>query len=74
MVKTRLRDLREDRDLHQTDLAKMLNIAQNSYCQYESAKRDVPYEIMIKLAEYYGTSVDYILYLTDDPEPYKRNK
>ena len=65
MVKTRLKDLREDHDLLQKNLAEMLNIAQTTYSQYELSKREVPYEIIIKLASFYNTSVDYILYLTD---------
>lgn len=72
MVKTRLKDLREDHDLLQKNLAEMLNIAQTTYSQYELSKREIPYEIIIKLASFYNTSVDYILYLTDDKKPYKR--
>ncbi|MBQ6838508.1 MAG: helix-turn-helix transcriptional regulator [Clostridia bacterium] len=74
MVKTRLKDLREDHDLLQKNLAEMLNIAQTTYSQYELSKREVPYEIIIKLASFYNTSVDYILYLTDDKKPYKRKE
>ncbi len=74
MVKTRLKDLREDHDLLQKNLAEMLNIAQTTYSQYELSKREIPYEIVIKLASFYNTSVDYILYLTDDKKPYKRKE
>lgn len=74
MVKTRLKDLREDHDLLQKNLAEMLNIAQTTYSQYELSKREIPYEIIIKLASFYNTSVDYILYLTDDKKPYKRKE
>ncbi|MBQ7116235.1 MAG: helix-turn-helix transcriptional regulator [Clostridia bacterium] len=74
MVKTRLKDLREDHDLLQKNLAEMLNIAQTTYSQYELSKREIPYEIIIKLASFYNTSVDYILYLTDDKKAYKRKE
>lgn len=74
MIKTRLKDLREDHDLLQKNLAEMLNIAQTTYSQYELSKREIPYEIIIKLASFYNTSVDYILYLTDDKKAYKRKE
>ena len=70
----RLRDLREDRDLTQTDIAKMLNIRQNTYSQYENGQRQLPLEALINLAEFYGTSTDYILGLTDEEAPYPRRK
>ena len=72
MVKTRLKDLREDHDLTQKSIAELLNIAQTTYSQYELSKRDIPYEIIIKLAKFYNTSVDYILNLTEEKKPYKR--
>lgn len=72
MINTRLKDLREDHDFLQKQIAEMLNIAQTTYSQYELSKRDIPYEIIIKLAKIYNTSIDYILYVTDEKKPYKR--
>lgn len=69
-----LRALREDNDLSQTALAKQLDMSQTGYSKYETGENDIPTEILIKLAEIYGTSVDYILGLTDDPRPYPRRK
>lgn len=68
----RLRDLREDHDLTQKELAKYLNIRQNTYSQYEAGLRQIPISSLITLAVFYNTSVDYILELTDEPKPYKR--
>lgn len=70
----RLRDLREDRDLTQSQIATFLNCSQNTYHQYECGKRQIPLSLLTKLAIYYNTSVDYILGLTDEPHPYKRKK
>ena len=61
----RLRDLREDSDLTQTALAKMLGMSQTGYSKYETGENDVPTQILIKLADFYGTSVDYLLGRTD---------
>lgn len=66
----RIRDLREDMDLRQIDLAEYLNCTQVSYSYYELGKRDIPTDVLIKLATFYGTSVDYILELTDETAPY----
>ena len=68
----RLKDLREDKDLTQTEISILLNCKQNTYQQYESEKRQIPIEALKKLAIFYNTSVDYILELTDVTEPYKR--
>ncbi|MBR4295212.1 MAG: helix-turn-helix transcriptional regulator, partial [Clostridia bacterium] len=57
----RIRDLREDRDLNQTTVAKMLGMSQTGYSKYETGENDVPTAILIKLAAFYDTSVDYIL-------------
>ena len=65
----RIRDLREDRDLRQKDLAEMLQCSQVCYSNYETGKRDIPTEVLIKLAQFYQTSTDYILGLTDSPNP-----
>lgn len=71
---TRLRDLREDHDLKQKDIARLLNCTQVCYSYYEMGQRDVPTDVLISLALYYKTSVDYILRLTDESKPYKRSK
>lgn len=74
MVKTRIKELREDKDITQKTMARILNIAQTTYSQYELSKRDIPYEIIIELADFHNTSIDYLLYLTDNKKPYKRSK
>ena len=70
----RLRDLREDHDLTQSKLAEILHIKQNTYSQYENGLRQVPIDILIILARYYNTSVDYVLGLTDEMKPYPKRK
>ena len=70
----RIRDLREDRDLLQTDLARYLNCSQVCYSNYENGKRDIPTEVLVLLSRYYNTSVDYLLDLTDEERPYPRKK
>ena len=70
----RIRDLREDADKTQMELAEYLNCTQVSYSHYETGKRDIPSEVLIKLAAYHNTSVDYLLGLTDIKEPYPRTK
>ncbi|HWQ72678.1 MAG TPA: helix-turn-helix transcriptional regulator [Desulfitobacteriaceae bacterium] len=67
----RLRDLREDRDLKQQTLADLLNISQTTYSRYESGTLDIPSVSLIKLAKFYGTSIDYLLGLTDNRKPYR---
>lgn len=67
----RLRDLREDHDMKQKDLASYLNCSQQVYSNYELGQRDVPTDILIRLSQLYHVSVDYILGLTDNP---KRNQ
>ena len=69
----RLKDLREDSDLTQSALANYLHIKQNTYSQYESGRRQIPLEILIALADYYETSLDYIVGLTDVKTPYPKN-
>ena len=64
----RIRDLREDNDRTQKDLAKELNCSQQVYSNYELGQRDIPTDILIKLSKYYNVSVDYILGLTDNPK------
>ncbi len=70
----RLRDLREDHDMNQTQLAKLLGMSQTGYSKYETGENDVPTAILIKLANIYNTSVDYLLGLTDEEEPYPTAK
>lgn len=67
----KIRDLREDRDLKQRHLAEYLNCSQQVYSNYELGQRDIPTDILIKLSEFYGVSVDYLLGLTNNPS---RNK
>ena len=74
MVYRRLRDLREDRDLLQKDVAKVLQCSQVCYSHYELGKRNIPTEVLVQLAAFYQTSVDYLLGLTDDARPYPRSK
>lgn len=64
----RLRDLREDMDLNQTKIAKMLGMSQTGYSKYETGENDVPTAILIKLADFYDVSVDYILERTNNPK------
>lgn len=66
----RIRDLREDRDLTQTDLARYLKCSQVCYSHYELGKRDIPTQVLIQLADFYQTSVDYLLGRTDQRRPY----
>lgn len=63
----RIRDLREDHDLKQKELAQILNCSQQVYSNYELGQRDIPTEILIRLSEFYRVSVDYLLGLTDNP-------
>lgn len=69
----RLKELREDRDLLQKDIAKVLEIDQSNYSKYELEKINIPLEYLSKLADFYNTSVDYILYRTDERKPYKKS-
>lgn len=71
-MKTRLKDLREDNDYTQEEIAKILNCKQNTYQQYESEKRQIPIELLKKLAILYKTSIDYIIYFTNEQKPYPR--
>ncbi len=66
----RIRDLREDADLRQQDLADYLQCTQVSYSHYELGKRDIPTDVLARLARFYKTSTDYLLGLTDERRPY----
>lgn len=67
MIYRRIKDLREDRDLRQKDLAKALNCSQQVYSNYELGQRDIPTGVLIALSNFYGVSVDYILGISDVP-------
>ncbi|MBQ3497868.1 MAG: helix-turn-helix transcriptional regulator [Clostridia bacterium] len=71
MYYPRLRDLREDHDLMQKEIAAVLGIDQRVYSNYETGKREIPTHLLIALADYYKTSTDYILGRTDNINPYK---
>ena len=66
----RLRDLREDRDLNQTEVAKLLSMSQTGYSKYETGENDIPTAVLIKLARFYGVSIDYLLGETDVSKRY----
>jgi len=72
MREYRLRDLREDRDLNQTQIAQMLGMSQTGYSKYETGENDIPTQVLIRLAKFYGTSVDYLLGLTNERKPYRK--
>lgn len=65
----RLRDLREDRELKQKTFAELLQCSQTTYSRYELGTRDIPTSVLCKLADYYNTSIDYLLCRTDNPAP-----
>lgn len=69
----RIRELREDRDLLQKDLAEYLHCSQVAYSRYELGTRDIPTEVLISLAKFHGTSIDYLLGLTNTKDTYPRN-
>lgn len=69
-MKTRIKNLREDNDFTQKQISKLLNISQVAYSYYELNKRSIPLELLCKLADFYNTSIDYLLYRTDIRTPY----
>ena len=71
---TRIRDLREDRDLRQKDVADQLQCSQVCYSYYEIGRRDIPTDVLVRLARFYNTSTDYLLGLSDVSEPYPPSK
>lgn len=71
-METRIKNLREDNDLTQTQLSNYLNISQVAYSYYELNRRNIPIELLSKLADYYHTSIDYLLYRTDETKPYPK--
>ena len=66
----RIKDMREDRDLTQKEIADLLHVKQNTYSQYENGHRQIPIEVLIKLARYYNTSIDYLLGETNEIKRY----
>ncbi|MCR5150803.1 MAG: helix-turn-helix domain-containing protein [Clostridiales bacterium] len=70
----RIRQMRRMHDLTQAQIAKYLNMNQNSYSHYETGENRVPVDVLIKLADLYGTSVDYLLERTDETKPYSQRK
>lgn len=71
-LQLRLRDLREDSDMSQAEMAKLLGCSQQTYSRYESHTTEIPLEQLIRLAEYYDTSVDYLLGITSQKEAYPK--
>ena len=74
MMYRRIRDLREDRDLKQKDMALILNCSQRVYSNYERGDLDIPTEVLKKLADFHNTSTDYLLNRTDDSSPPPKEK
>ena len=72
MAYDRIRELREDHDLRQVDIARVLQMSQTGYSKYETGENDVPTSVLIALARYYNVSVDYLLNLTDESTPYSK--
>lgn len=72
-LRLRIRDLREDNDMSQAEMAKLLKCSQQTYSRYESHTTEIPLESLIFLAEYYKTSTDYLLGITNKKEPYPKN-
>lgn len=70
----RIRNLREDKDLYQKDIAELLQISQQYYSEYENGKRTMPITHLIKLAKFYNVSLDYLVGLTNEQKPYPRSK
>lgn len=71
---SRLKEIREDRDIYQKDIALYLNIKQQQYSEYEIGKRLIPINYLSKLADYYNVSIDYLLGKTDISKPYPKSK
>lgn len=68
----RIKELREDKDLNQTKIAKYLNMSQTGYSKYETGENDIPTRVLIELAYFYDTSIDYLLGITNERKPYSR--
>ena len=74
LMMNRLKDLREEKDLKQKDIANYLCMSQTGYSAYETGENDIPTWVLLKLSNYYNTSIDYILYNTDERSKYKESK
>ena len=70
----RIKDMREDKDLLQKDVAEFLNVSQTNYSKYELGKINIPISTLKKMAIFFDTSIDYLLGLTDEIKPYPRKK
>ena len=70
----RIKDIREDKDLKQTELAALLHVSQATYSRYEKEVLNIPHRALNTLADFYHTSVDYLLGRTDNPKPYPKSK
>ena len=70
----RIRNLREDKDLTQTDIAKLLGMSRTGYAKYEMGACDIPTDVLVTLADYYKTSIDYLLDVTDEKRPYPKKR
>ncbi len=73
MYINRLKEIREDRDLYQKDIANILNISQVQYSRYETGIRLIPIDKLAKLAKFYNTSIDYLIGFTDERRPYPKS-
>ncbi len=73
-LKYRIKDLREDKDLKQKDIAEMLNVHQTTYSDYELGNLNIPVTVLYRLAIFYDTSIDYLVGLTDEKKSYPRKK
>ena len=74
MFMRRIKDLRDDADLKQHTIAEYLNIKQSTYSDYENGNINIPVEALIKLADFYNTSIDFLVERTDDYKPYPKSK
>jgi transcriptional regulator with XRE-family HTH domain len=74
MYQNRLRDLREDRDLKQKDIAELLKIHQTTYSDYERERLNIPISALHTLADFYGVSIDYLLCRTNTKQPYPKKQ
>ena len=73
-METRIKAMREERDLKQKEIAEAIGITQRKYSYLETGVQQWTDELLVRLAAYYGTSVDYLLGLTDNPDPYRKSR
>lgn len=69
MIRSRIKELREDRDFTQREIAQLLQVAQNTYCNYENGNREIPLPLLVTLSRFYEVNLDYLLGLTDISAP-----